>query len=216
MDELIRVSRRTTLAWLGSAIAVSAAGVMLPPFAAAADHQPKGYGNDPDLLKPTVPWPKTMSKRQLQISAMLADLILPPTGMAPAPSSVGIPDFVDEWISAPYQEQQRDRGLMLPGLAWLDSEAGKRWKKSFIEVSDGQRLQLLTEISTLPTQGDLAAGMRYGFFRRFRTVVVGAYYSLQQNFEEIGYVGNKPQRAFPPPTQEETDLINKAIARLGL
>jgi hypothetical protein len=221
-DGTFRISRRTTLAWLGSAVA--AVNITLPSMASAAvagaeppgDAKPKGYGNDPDLMHPTVPWPKTMSTRQLELSGVLADMILPPTATAPAPSAVGIPDFVDEWISAPYPDHQRDRGLVLSGLMWLDSEAGKRWGKSFTDVSGEQRLQLLTEVSTPPAQGEGAAAIRYGFFRRFRTISVGAYYSLERNFEEIGYVGNKALKAFPPPTETEIHLINEAIAKLGL
>lgn len=216
MDDAFRVSRRTTLAWLGSAIAVSAVNLILPSAASAADTKPKGYGNDPDLINPTVPWPKIMTARQLQLSAVLADMILPPTATAPAPSAVSVHDFVDEWVSAPYVEQQRDRALILTGLAWLDSEATTRWSKSFTDISDEQRLQLLTEISMPPPKGNMVIGMRYGFFRRFRTVVVGAYYSLEQNFAELGYVGNKPLKAFPPPSGEEMALINAASIQLGL
>ena len=221
-DKPFRIDRRRTLAWLGSAVA--AVNITLPSVSSAAvdgagtpvNAKAKGYGNDPDLMHPTVPWPKTLSARQLELSGVLADMILPPTATAPAPSAVGIPDFVDEWVSAPYPDHQRDRGLVLSGLIWLDSEAGKRWGKSFTEVSGEQRLKLLTEVSTPPAQGDGAAAIRYGFFRRFRTISVGAYYSLEQNFEEIGYVGNKALKAFPPPTAAETKLINEAIAKLGL
>lgn len=220
-DKPFRIDRRTTLAWLGSAVA--AINVTLPSVSSAAEGRARapvatkatGYGNDPDLRHPTVPWPKTLSARQLELCGVLADMILPPTATAPAPSAVGIPDFVDEWVSAPYPDQQRDRGLVLSGLIWLESEA-RRWGKSFTDISDEQRLQLLTEVSTPPAQSDGAAAIRYGFFRRFRTISVGAYYSLEQNFEEIGYVGNKALPAFPPPTEAETHLINEAIAKLGL
>jgi len=215
-NKVLRISRRTTLAWLGGAVA--AINITLPSSSSAAvgGAKAKGYGNDPDLMHPTVPWPKTLSARQLELSAVLADMILPPTATAPAPSAVGIPDFVDEWVSAPYPDHQRDRGLVLSGLIWLDSEAGKRWGKSFTEVSSEQQLQLLTEVSTPPAQDDGAAAIRYGFFRRFRTISVGAYYSLEQNFEEIGYVGNEALKAFPPPTAQEIHLINEASAKLGL
>lgn len=226
MKDLMRIDRRTTLSWLGGAVASTQ---MLPSMASAATRSvgtagdvaastegAKGYGNDPNLLNPSVPWPRTMSKRQLQLSAVLADLILPPTNTAPAPSAVGIPDFIDEWVSAPYPDQQRDRGLILPGLDWVDAESAKRWGKPFMSVPVGQQLQMLTDLSKPPTTADPGAGARYGFFLRFRSIAVGAYYSLEQNFEELGYIGNKPLEAFPPPTAEEMAFINKAIAKLGL
>jgi hypothetical protein len=221
MKDLIRIDRRTTLSWLGGAVAGANLAVLPAASAAAGDAgtpmgPAKGYGNDPDLLNPTIPWPRTMSARQLQLSAVLADLILPPTGTAPAPSAVGIPDFVDEWVSAPYPDQQRDRGLILPGLLWLDAESAKQWGKPFTDVPAARQLQILTDLAMPPATTDQGAAARYGFFNRFRSISVGAYYSLEQNFEEIGYIGNKPLDAFPPPTAEELAFINTAIAKLGL
>lgn len=90
------------LSWLGGAIA-GANLVVLPSASSAAGDAgilagpARGYGNDPDLLNPSIAWPRTMSARQLQLSAIFADLILLTKDTAPAPSAVGIPDFVDEW-----------------------------------------------------------------------------------------------------------------------
>ncbi len=227
MEDLFHVDRRTTLTWLSSALA--GAGVtLLPSPSFAADAQPTaaqpaapgapvgGYGNDPDLMNPSAPWPKTMSQQQLQISGALADLILPPTATSPAPSAVGIPDFVDEWVSAPYPDQRRDRALIMPGLLWLDTEAQRRWRNSFTQTTPANKRQLLVEIAAPPTTADQAAAMRYGFFRRFRTIAVGAYFSLERNFAELGYVGNNPLETFPSATPEELAHINGTIARLGL
>jgi len=221
MKSSLWIDRRTTLSWMMGVMA--GMNLALLPSASLAATEggklvgpAKGYGNDPDLLNPSVPWPRTMSARELQLSAVLADLILPPVDAAPAPSAVGIADFMDEWVSAPYPDQQRDRGLILPGLSWLDSESARRWGKPFTDAPAGQQLQILTDLAAPPTTADQAAAARYGFFRRFRSISVGAYYSLEQNFEEIGYIGNKPLEAFPPPTAEELAFINKAIAKLGL
>ena len=60
-----------------------------------------GYGTDPDLHHPTVPWPSTLTPHQLQLTTVLADLILPGMPGSPAPSVLGISDFVAEWVSAP-------------------------------------------------------------------------------------------------------------------
>src|SRR5688572_17817433 len=100
-----KVSRRATLQWLMAAAALSA----IPQHArarGATAQSSQGYGTDPDLNQPVVPWERTMTTLQLQLTAVLADLILPATDTAPAPSAVGIPDFIDEWVSAPYPEQQ--------------------------------------------------------------------------------------------------------------
>jgi hypothetical protein len=221
----IRVDRRTTLGWLGAVTALSASGISLSlggPALATPEAQPThpaavGYGNDPNLFDRHVPWPRTMTPAQLDQTAALADLILPKVGTYPAPSEVGIADFVDEWISAPYPDQLRDRGLILEGLAWLDSEAQRLWQSDFHALDAPQKMQLLARTAQLPAAaGDIQAMKLYGFFRRLRSVVVGAYYSMQQNHAEIGYIGNIAMEAFPPPTAEENAFIDRAIAKLNL
>lgn len=215
MDSLIKVDRRTTLIWLGASVT----GATLAGWVAVTNNRAgpaRGYGADPDVLNPTVPWPKTMSRRQLELASVLGDLILPATATAPAPSAVGIADFIDEWVSAPYPDQQRDRDLILPGLLWLDTEAERHSGGSFTGVAPERQYEILIELSAPPRAGDEEATLRYGFFRRFRFVAVGAYFSLERNFAELGYAGNTALETFPPPTAQELDHINRAIAELGL
>jgi hypothetical protein len=215
-----RVDRRTTLGWLGAVTALSVSGIALslgnPVLAAEEAGAARGYGNDPNLLDPHVPWPRTMTPAQLELTAVLADLFLPKVGSSAAPSEVGIADFVDEWISAPYPDQQRDRALILEGLTWLDSEARRLWQSDFHALDAQRKTQLLERTAQLPAASDLQAMKLYGFFRRLRSVVVGAYYSMQQNFAEIGYIGNVAMASFPPPTPEEDAFIDQAIAKLNL
>jgi hypothetical protein len=218
------VNRRTTLGWLTSAMAISAFGVPMSlanwaQVATASDTTPLaavGYGKDPNLFDPHAPWPRTMTPNQLKQASVLADLFLPKTGSFPAPSEVGIADFVDEWVSAPYPEQQRDRALILDGLAWLDREAARLGKPDFCSLSTDRQIQLLSQTAQLPTSTDPQAMKLYGFFRRFRSVTVGAYYCLERNHAEIGYMGNVAMDGFPPPTAEENAFIDRALAKLNL
>ena len=53
-----------------------------------------GYGTDPDLMHPVVPWSRTMTQGQLQTAAALADAILPADEHSPAASSVLTKQFV--------------------------------------------------------------------------------------------------------------------------
>jgi hypothetical protein len=218
----IRVSRRTTLTWFGTAMALSATSVPLTfgdgAFAKSGVGLPTkvGYGNDPDLFNPHAPWPRIMTSSQLREVATLADIILPKVGSYPAPSEVGIADFVDEWVSAPYPDQEGDRALILGGLAWLDAEAQRLWHSDFNALDAPQKTQLLEHTARPPTTADPQAIQLYGFFRRLRSVTVGAYYSLERNFPEIGYIGNVAMESFPPPTAEEEAFIDRAIEKLNL
>jgi hypothetical protein len=102
-------------------------------------------------------------------------LILPATTSAPAPSAVGVPDFVDEWVSAPYPKQQTDRQIIFTGLEWLDKEATVRRRSPFLSVGEQHRLQILDEISSATTPSP-----EHTFFRHIRFLVIGAYYTTPE------------------------------------
>jgi len=206
MKELIRVDRRTTLKWLGAALAYSAhhgkslAGTFMP--------SPKGYGTDPNLnTVAPIPWDKVMSEHELKLTALLADLFLPGTAQSPSPSSLGIPDFIDEWISAPYEEQMSDRPIIQDGLAWVDKDSQRQYGKDFASVTDAQRVEIMKA---------MAGYSDFVFFKRLRNLVVAAYFSSDAGFKDIGYSGNVTLAAFPAPTDEMMAIIDRECKALGV
>ena len=111
-----KIDRRTALTWIGvvgAATVVGAGVVVYGPKIGGKTPGTKGYGTDPKLVEPEpAPWPRLLSDGELQAAAALADFILPATATAPAASALGIPDFLDEWVSAPYPDQEKDRPLI--------------------------------------------------------------------------------------------------------
>lgn len=206
MSDIVRIDRRTTLKWLGAALAYSThhgkslAGTFMP--------SPKGYGTDPDInqVKP-IEWDKLMSEHELKQTALLADLFLPGDASSPAPSALGIHDFVDEWISAPYPEQQSDRGIVQAGLTWLDQQSANRYGKDFTAIGDAQRVEMM---SVMAGMADLI------FFKRLRNLVVAAYFSSDAGFQDIGYSGNVALEAFPAPTDDMMAIIDRECKALGV
>ena len=203
---LVAVDRRITLKWLAGALAVgqlaacgdAAKGLSWPEVAAV---KAKGYGTDPDLEHPVVPWPMTLTKTQLLTAAAAADLILPAEGTAPAPSAVGVPAFIDEWVSAPYESQHKDRQLILPGLDWLDKEARKRGDTPFATAKVEVQKAIFDEVAF---KGKIKPGLEKPaeFFKRLRALTMGAYYTTAEGWKDIGYIGNTPATgpyAGPPP-----------------
>jgi hypothetical protein len=162
-----------------------------------------GYGLDPNLLKiykPGVLWPLTFSPAQRKTATALADLILPKDQFGPAASEVGVVAMIDEWISAPYPQQQADKPEILDGLAWIESESRSRFQKSFAELDAEQHRAICDDICyshTAKKQFKKAAA----FFGRFRSLAAGAYYATPPGWEAIGYVGNVALPKFdgPPP-----------------
>jgi len=49
-----------------------------------------------------------------------------------------------------------------------------------------------------------------------RFLVVSAYYTTPEGFKDIGYTGNIPLSSYPPITDEERKILDKAFFRLGL
>src|ERR1700730_18269481 len=198
-----KVSRRETLKWFAAASMAYALPHFVPAqgktvIAFQSTHE--GYGTDPHLKHPVVPWPLILDSQQLKQAAVLADLILPGSATVPAPSTLGIADFINEWGSGRYPDQRGDRGLIVEGLREIDTQARSRGQRGFLEMAEESRQELVDDIAR--QSADPSAGPR-DFFRRFRYLVVGAYYTTPEGFKDIGYTGNVPLASYPPVTDEE-------------
>jgi hypothetical protein len=225
------ISRRATLAWVAGAVAVGAlaspwllghtakiADPDAPPNWPKLDLQPitaRGYGSDPDLVDPSVPWPLTMSPTQRAHAKTVSGMILPADAHSPSAADLPIDAFIDEWISAPYPQQQEDRVLILSGLGWLDAECKARFGGDFASVSDAQRRAVLDDIAW---QGRIKPGYELPahFFTRLRSLVMGGFYSLPEGLKDIGYMGNAPSTEWPGPAPDALAHLDAGLLKLGL
>jgi hypothetical protein len=91
--------------------------------ASASNPLARGDAWDPDLVNPALRWEKVLTEDEREGLAALCDVIIPADEVSPSASSVGAHDFVDEWVSAPYDFGRNDLGLVRGGLVWLDTEA---------------------------------------------------------------------------------------------
>jgi hypothetical protein len=200
MDDTKRMDRREAIKWM---LAASATLSMLELRSAGASVSGAGYGTDPNLMqvyKPGDLWPLTLSDGQRRTVAALCDVILPADEKSPSASQLKVPDFLDEWISAPYPRQQADRQEILEGLAWLDAESGRRFSKPFAELSGSQQSQICDDIcSTRKSTAAFQSAAR--FFSRFRELTMGGFYTTPEGMKDIQYLGNVPLAKFdgPPP-----------------
>jgi hypothetical protein len=200
-----KIDRRTALTWIGvvGAAAAAGAGVVIYGPKTGGKAEAKGYGTDPNLVQPLkAPWPRLLTKDELQTAAILADFILPATATAPSASALGIPDFVDEWVSAPYPEQVKDRPVIRDGLKALGHE-----------VLGGDAARRKAALAALPASADAAT---LAFFKRFRALTIGAYYTTEAGFKDIGYIGNVPRTVDPGPSPEVMAALEAQLKKLGL
>jgi hypothetical protein len=202
MTSLPPIDRRTAITWIFTAAAATA---LAPNFAFGKEWTAakNGYGTDPDLSKAYRPgelWPLTFTAAQRRAAAALCDAIIPADAESPAASTVGVVDFLDEWVSAPYPDQVADRGVVLPGLAWIDAEAQRRFSRDFASLEDAQRAAICDEICNVPrARPEHQEAAR--FFARYRDLTAGAFYTTPEGVKDLRYVGNVALASYdgPPP-----------------
>ncbi|HYM27738.1 MAG TPA: gluconate 2-dehydrogenase subunit 3 family protein [Steroidobacteraceae bacterium] len=196
------MDRRTTLKWV---LAASTAWPLLDVRSARLGvPAAPGYGTDPSLTRDYRPgelWPLTFTTGQRRLAAALADLIIPADPHSPAASTVGVVDFIDEWVSAPYPQGRRDRPVVLDGLAWLDAESTRRFGKDFAALAGAEQRRICDDICA-PARAAPERQAPARFFARFRDLTAGAFYSTAAGREDLGYIGNVPLTHFdgPPAT----------------
>ena len=128
---------------------------------------------------------------------------------------VGVPDVIDEWVSAPYEAQHNDRELILNGLQWLDDEANRRFNKAFMEAGEEEQTRIIDDIAYSEKADDPEFEHAVLFFAKLRTLVFGGYFTSPEGMEDIGYMGNTPILGdYPGPSKEAMTHLNEIIANL--
>lgn len=161
---------------------------------------PAGTPTDPDLLRPKVTWTKVLTAGELATLGALCDLIIPADERSPSATAVGVPDYIDEWASAPYEYQQTALVQIRGGLIWLDQEAGRRFGKPFAALSDAERAAIGDDICFEPRarpEHKAAAA----FFAMIRNLTASGFYTTREGMQDLQYLGNVPSQRFegPPP-----------------
>lgn len=210
-DDLPRMDRRKALQWMLTATATMA---VRDPNLFAADTSPvkaQGYGTDPVMVKVYKPgdvWPLTLTEPQRRTTRALCDVIMPADETSPSASALGVPDFIDEWISSPYPAQAGDRRLVLEGLQWIDQESNTRFGKAFADLALEPQTAICSDLAAAKPQP--AYKKHASFFKRFRDLTAGGYYTTPEGMKAIGYVGNMPSGTFEGPPIEALKHVGLA------
>ncbi|TGX55000.1 gluconate 2-dehydrogenase subunit 3 family protein [Sphingomonas gei] len=225
-------SRRETLQWMMTAAALPFARWTPPAMAAGQGTPPpfvitdwpvavpppppaQGYGRDPDLMAPKVPWPLTLTTAQRATVDLLGDLILPADAQSPGAGKLGVGAFVDEWISAPYPAQRTDREQILSGLIWLDAQSRALHGAAFDAIAPAQRASLLDALTVTAPVAKMAKPV--AFMDRLRYLFVLGFYSLPEGKADMGFIGDQPTPGdYPGPSPEALTHFKDVLAALDL
>jgi hypothetical protein len=197
------MDRRSSIKWVLAASAVwPALGRRIVRAETTAPSG--GYGTDPNLIRASKPgelWPLTLTEAQRQLAAVLADIIIPADEHSPGASAVGVVDFIDEWVSAPYPTQRDDRPTLLAGFAWLDDESGRRHGKTFSSLDPVQQAEICDAICS-ETRAAAEHRDAARFFALFRDLTAGGFYTTPVGRKDLNYMGNVPLTRFDGPDAE--------------
>ncbi len=179
-----------------------ASEILMTP-ASASNPKARGDAWDPDLLTPTVLWERSLTSDELQSLAVLCDVIIPADERSQSASQLGAHDFIDEWVSAPYEANQSDKIILREGLVWLDSEAARRFGEGmrFRELTADRHMTICNEICYLQNTppGLESAAL---FFDKVRDLTSTAFWTTPEGMEDLQYVGNVPLPRWDPPPPE--------------
>jgi hypothetical protein len=204
-DALRMLAASATLPILSGSAGCASPESADPPVPASG---PRGTPTDPDLLRPIVSWPKQLTQSELVSLAALCDTIIPADDVSPSASAVGVPGYIDEWASAPYDWARDGLAQLRSGLAWLDGESARRFGSPFAALAGDQRNAIAEDICYLPRAKPEHQEVAR-FFDMVRDLTATGFYTTVEGMRDIGYVGNTPLDRFDGPPPE-------VLRRLGL
>lgn len=196
-------SRRTALRMAGL-VALSVGGLGYFKSSPARTAIVQGYGPDPNLLERTVTWPRTLSAEHFQMLTLLCDIVLPAEPPHPSAAEIATPEFLDEWLSAPYPDMKADRRIIIDGLDALNAATRGRWGTSFCEI---ERPRQISTFDTWCSGNEL----QISFCRRLIALVCSGYYTTREGHAAVGYVGNIGRVEFPGPPPEVVHKFQQAL-----
>lgn len=148
------------------------------------DRFPEEKANDEKLKADSF-----FTKEEMAAITVLGDIILPADEKSGSASQAGVPDFIGFIVKDMPHHQTPMRG----GLRWLELESHKRFGKGFVDVSADQQKQIVTDIA-YPEKAKPEMKQGVAFFNRMRDLVLTGFYTSQEGFKDLGYVGNQPNQ----------------------
>jgi len=177
------IDRRSALRLIGTAPLAVAFTVGAREAAAATEHAAAAVKTAAATGKAYVP--KFFNAQEWKTVRVLVDMIIPADERSGGATDAGVPEFMDFMMTDRPSNQLPMRG----GLAWLDAECRKRWKKSFVACSAAERTAVLDDIAW-PDKAAPELSQGVAFFNRFRDLTASGFFSSKMGVADLRYRGN--------------------------
>ena len=120
---------------------------------------------------------------------ILSDIIIPKDEVSGSATEAKVPDFIEFIV----KDMPDNKTPMRGGLRWLQLESLKRFDKSFSDITDKQRIEIVDDIA-YPKK--VKSGMQPGvsFFNLMRDLTCTGFYTSEIGVKDIGYAGNTPNQ----------------------
>ncbi len=187
----------------------------LTGFEPVPPSNPRAAGTltDPDMLAPVVPWEMVLTDEEMRQVAALADVIIPADDRSPSASAVGVPDYINEFVSAPAHAEHLTR--LRGGLAWLNRMARQRFGAAdFPALSPARQQEICDEIRFEPA-APAALRPQARFFDHFRDWVSTGFWTTEEGMRDLGYMGNVPLPSWDGPPAEVLEQLGLSGEDLG-
>jgi hypothetical protein len=173
------MERRTVLKIITSGILAGPASVAQHHASAA---KPQG---DPYQLQ-------FLDQDQNALVAQLAELIIPADERSPGAREARVSEFIDLMIA---NSSEKLKQQWTNGLALVDSEAGKRFSRRFLDCAPGEQDEILAAMAQNERAPDSDLER---FFVQLKSMTIDGYYTSAIGIhQELRYKGNRPQAEFP-------------------
>jgi hypothetical protein len=151
----------------------------------AIDRMPEEKAHD-DAIKNG---DKFFTSDEFATITVLADIIIPKDDVSGSASDAKVADFIEFIVKDEPNLQTPLRG----GLRWLDVHCLNAYQKAFKDCSAQQQIEVVDQIA-YPEKAKPEVNYGVSFFNLMRNLTATGFYSTQIGWDDIGYVGNKPNQ----------------------
>ena len=132
---------------------------------------------------------KYFTPHEMQTITILGDIIIPKDDVSGSASDAKVPDFIEFIVKDDTDFQTPLRG----GLRWLDVHCLNAYQKAFKDCSAQQQIEVVDQIA-YPEKAKPEMAFGVSFFNLMRNLTATGFYSTQIGWNDIGYVGNRPNQ----------------------